>query len=146
MSERECFFSVKYVTAASVDHSQGKKVNREFLLLMEICPGGEDDFENSYLDPNLDSLNACDPDLNAGDLEPYRYLLWCLVLVSLLFRSDRRYRTIYSLGHLLVVVVCTFWILCKCVLQNGREYSRTQLRKVSKSLQGDLANYVTWRR
>ena len=34
------FCLVKYVTAASVDHSQGKKVNREFLLLMEICPGG----------------------------------------------------------------------------------------------------------
>jgi hypothetical protein len=42
-SECGCFCLVKYVTAASVDHSQGKKMNREFLLLMEICPGGEDD-------------------------------------------------------------------------------------------------------
>jgi hypothetical protein len=33
-------YAVKYVTAASVDHSQGRKVNKEFLLLMEICPGG----------------------------------------------------------------------------------------------------------
>ena len=31
---------VGYVTAASVDHSQGKTVNKEFLLLMEICSGG----------------------------------------------------------------------------------------------------------
>jgi hypothetical protein len=68
-----CFCSVKYVTAASVDHSQGKKVNREFLLLMEICPGGEDNLENSVLDPDPDSLNASDPDLNAGDPEPYWY-------------------------------------------------------------------------
>jgi hypothetical protein len=55
------------VTAASVDHSQGKKVNREFLLLMEICPGGENDLGNSVLDPDPDSLNAGDPDLNAAD-------------------------------------------------------------------------------
>jgi len=32
---------VKFVTAASVDHSQGKKVNKEFLLLMEVCTGGD---------------------------------------------------------------------------------------------------------
>jgi len=32
---------VKFVTAASVDHSQGKKVNKEFLLLMELCAGGD---------------------------------------------------------------------------------------------------------
>lgn len=32
---------VKFVTAASVDHSQGKKVNKEFLLLMELCSGGD---------------------------------------------------------------------------------------------------------
>jgi hypothetical protein len=84
-----------------VDHSQGKKVNREFLLLMEICPGGEDDLVNSVLDPDPDTLNAGDPDmnagdpdLNAGDLEPYRYHLWCLVVrLSSIFRSSRRYRT-----------------------------------------------------
>jgi len=32
---------VKFVTAASVDHSQGKKVNKEFLLLMELCTSGD---------------------------------------------------------------------------------------------------------
>ena len=32
---------VKFMTAASVDHSQGKKVNKEFLLLMELCSGGD---------------------------------------------------------------------------------------------------------
>jgi len=32
---------VSFVTAASVDHSQGKKVNKEFLLLMELCSGGD---------------------------------------------------------------------------------------------------------
>jgi len=32
---------VKFVTAANVDHSQGKKVNKEFLLLMELCSGGD---------------------------------------------------------------------------------------------------------
>ena len=29
---------MKFVTAANVDHSQGKK---EFLLLMELCSGGD---------------------------------------------------------------------------------------------------------
>jgi hypothetical protein len=131
-SELMCFCSVKYVTAASVDHSQGKKVNREFLLLMEICPGGEDDLENSVLDPDPDSLNAGDPDLNAGDPEPYH--LWCLVFrLSFLFISSRRY---------IVTVTCyCLYILefCKRVFQNGRGYSRTLLKKVSKSLKGDLA-------
>ena len=32
---------VTFVTAASVDHSQGRKVNKEFLLLMELCSGGD---------------------------------------------------------------------------------------------------------
>ena len=32
---------VKFVTAASVDHSVGKKINKEFLLLMEICSNGD---------------------------------------------------------------------------------------------------------
>ena len=32
---------VAFVTAASVDHSQGRKVNKEFLLLMELCSGGD---------------------------------------------------------------------------------------------------------
>eukprot|EP00092_Neocalanus_flemingeri_P012469 GFUD01013442.1.p1 GENE.GFUD01013442.1~~GFUD01013442.1.p1 ORF type:complete len:1133 (-),score=359.01 GFUD01013442.1:1165-4563(-) len=32
---------VNFVTAASVDHSQGKKVNKEFLLLMELCSAGD---------------------------------------------------------------------------------------------------------
>ena len=31
---------VKFVKAASVDNSVGKKVNKEFLLLMELCSGG----------------------------------------------------------------------------------------------------------
>ena len=32
---------VKYVTAASVDHSVGKKIDKEFLLLMEVCNNGD---------------------------------------------------------------------------------------------------------
>ena len=32
---------MKFVTATNVDHSQGKKVNKEFLLLMELCSGGD---------------------------------------------------------------------------------------------------------
>lgn len=32
---------VSFVTAASVDHSEGRKVSKEFLLLMELCPGGD---------------------------------------------------------------------------------------------------------
>ena len=32
---------VKFVKAASVDNSVGKKVNKEFLLLMELCSGGD---------------------------------------------------------------------------------------------------------
>ena len=30
-----------FVTAASVDHSQGRKVNKEYLLLIELCSGGD---------------------------------------------------------------------------------------------------------
>lgn len=32
---------VKFIKAASVDNSVGKKVNKEFLLLMELCSGGD---------------------------------------------------------------------------------------------------------
>jgi len=32
---------VKFVTAASVDHSVGKKISKEFLLLMEVCSNGD---------------------------------------------------------------------------------------------------------
>jgi len=32
---------VRFVTAAHVDHSEGKKINKEYLLLMELCGGGD---------------------------------------------------------------------------------------------------------
>ena len=32
---------VRFVTAASVNHSEGKRVNKEFLLLMEVCANGD---------------------------------------------------------------------------------------------------------
>jgi len=33
-------YFVEYVMAATIDHSQGKKINKEFLLLMELCKNG----------------------------------------------------------------------------------------------------------
>jgi len=50
---------VKFVTAASVDHSQGQKVNKEFLLLMELCTGGDLAQLLRKTGASLSPANAC---------------------------------------------------------------------------------------